>query len=196
MSIRHGQPPTPIRPDATWLAAWRHDLEAALARLLSGFEDRFGYPPGENTIQDPEPDGLTAAQHLAAHPGVAAALPHFYRQVGEVTLADAGNGYFIHPPADVVRDLADGGAIPLGGAGTGVLFASDGGGIHFAIASDCTVHRSIAASRDSDFHPVAADLQDFLSQLRAVVIRFVETGRPGRGTPPGFPSDATGQAAP
>ncbi|HEU5357115.1 MAG TPA: hypothetical protein VFU65_21775 [Actinocrinis sp.] len=54
------------------------------------------------------------------------------------------------------------------------------GGIHFAIATDGTVHRSTAASRDSDFHPVAADLQDFLDQLRAAAIRFVETGQPRR----------------
>ena len=179
MSARHGQPATPMRPDAGWLAAWRKDVEAALGRLPAGFEDHFGYPPGENTIQDLDPDGLTAAQHLAAHPGVAAVLPHFYRHVGEVVLTDVGNAYFIHPAAHVLRDLAEDGPIPLGDGGPGTFFASDGGGIHFAIATDGTVHRSTAASRDSVFHPVAADLQDFLDQLRRAVIRFVETGHPG-----------------
>ncbi|WP_051451541.1 hypothetical protein [Actinospica robiniae] len=179
MSAPHGRPATPIRPDAGWLAAWRKDVEAALGRLLPGFEDHFGYPPGENTIQDPDPDGLTAAQHLAAHPGVTAVLPHFYRHVGEVMLADIGNAYVIHPATHVLRDLAEDGPIPLGDAGAGTLFATDGGGIHFAIATDGTVHRSTAASRDSDFHPVTADLQDFLDQLRRAVIRFVQTGTPG-----------------
>jgi hypothetical protein len=64
-------------------------------------------------------------------------------------------------------------------AGTGVFFASDGGGIQYAIATGGTVHRSTAATRAGDFEPVAADLQDFLDQLRRAVIRFVETGQPG-----------------
>jgi hypothetical protein len=179
MSTHHGPPPTPIRPNAAWLVAWRHDVEAALARLLPAFEDRFSYPPGENTIHDPDSDGLTAAQHLAARPGVAAVLPHLYRHLGEVVLADVGNAYFLRPATDVLRELANSGPVPLAGAGAGTFFASDGGGIHFAIATDGTVHRSTAASRDSDFHPVAANLQDFLDQLRAAVIRFVETGQPG-----------------
>jgi hypothetical protein len=70
MSTRHGQSPAPIRPDSGWLATWRQDIDAALARLLPGFEGHFGYSPGENTIEDPDPDGLTTARHLAAHPGV------------------------------------------------------------------------------------------------------------------------------
>lgn len=169
----------PIRPDAAWLALWCEDVDSALARLLPGFEDRFGYPPGENAVRRPGPDGLAAAQRLAAHMGVVAALPHFYRHVGEVVLADVGNAYFIHPASHVLRDLSDSGPIPLRGTDTGAFFASDGGGIHFAICTDGTVRRSITASRDSDFHPVAADLQDFLDQLRGAVIRFVNTGKPG-----------------
>jgi hypothetical protein len=179
MSTRYGQPPTPIRPDAAWLATWRKDIETALTKLLPGFENHFGYPPGENTIQDPDPDSLTSARHLAAHPGVAAVLPHFYRHIGQVILADVGNAYFIHRASHVLSDLTDGGPIPLEDAGTGTFFASDGGGIHFAIATDGTIHRSTAANRDSDFHPVATDLQDFLDQLRFAVIRFVRTGQPG-----------------
>lgn len=122
MSARHGQPPTPFLLDAAWLAAWRQDVEAVLARLLPGFEDLFGYPPGENTIQDPDPDGMTAAQRLAAHPGVAAVLPRLCRRIGKVVLADVGNGYFIHSAVQVLRDLADSGATPLGDAGEGTFF--------------------------------------------------------------------------
>jgi hypothetical protein len=169
----------PIQPDAAWLAAWHRDIEAALVGLLHGFEGRFGYPPGENAVRQPDPGGLAAAQRLAANTGVAAVLSHFYRHVGEVVLADVGNAYFIHPASHVLRDLTESGLIPLGDADTGALFASDGGGIHFAIATDGAVYRSTAASRDSDFRPVAADLQDFLEQLRGGVIRFLDTGQPG-----------------
>ena len=161
------------------LTTWRNDTDAALLRLLPGFEERVGYSPGENTIRDPDSDGLTAARSLAAYPGVATALPRFYQHVGEVVLADVGNAYFIHSAADALHDLAASGPIPLGDAGAGTFFASDGGGIHFAIATDGTVHRSTAASRDSDFHRVATDLRDFLDQLRDAVIRFVHTGEPG-----------------
>jgi hypothetical protein len=83
-----------------------------------------------------------------------------------VVLADVGNAYFIHPASHVLRDLTEGGSVPLGDAGTGALFASDGGGIHFVIATDGAVYRSTAATRDSDFRPVAADLQDLLEQLK------------------------------
>jgi hypothetical protein len=168
-----------VYPDAAWLEDWRQDIIVAAGALLAGFQERFGYPAGPNAVVDPTPDGLAAAGRLAEHPAVAPPLPYFYRHVGEVVLADVGNAYFIHPATHVLRDLADSGPIPLGASGPGAFLASDGGGIHFALAADGTVHRSVGASRDSDFHPVADDLRDFLEQLRHAVIRFVETGRPG-----------------
>jgi hypothetical protein len=166
-------------PPAAWLADWRQAVNAAADALLAGFEERFGYPAGENAVDEPDDDGLAAAEQLAAHPAVAPPLPHFYRHIGGVVLSDVGNAYFIHTAAQVRRDLAESGPIPLGPSGPGAFFASDGGGIHFVIAADGTIHRSVAASRHSDFHPVADDLQDFLEQLRRAVVRFVETGRPG-----------------
>lgn len=69
-----------------------------------------------------------------------------------MVLEDIGNAYFIHPATHVLRDLTECGPIPLGEPGPGALFASDGGGILFAIASDSTVYRSAVASRDSAFH--------------------------------------------
>jgi len=163
-------------PPAAWLADWRQAVNAAADALLAGFAERFGYPAGENAVGEPD---LAAAEQLAAHPAVGPPLPHFYRHIGGAVLSDVGNAYFIHTAAHVLSDLAESGPIPLGAAGPGAFFASDGGGIHFAIAADGTIHRSVAASRDSDFHPVADDLQDFLDQVRHAVVGFVRTGQPG-----------------
>lgn len=173
----HRDPPA-TRPDPAWLAAWRQEIDAATATLLAGFEDRFGYPPGRNAIDAPGPDDLAAAAQLAELPVIAASLPWIYRHIGQVVLADVGNAYFIHPASHVLSDLTECGPIPLT-SGPAAVFASDGGGIHYAIATDGTVHRSTAASRDSAFHRVADDLQDFLDQLRHAVSRFAETGQPG-----------------
>ncbi|EWM18012.1 hypothetical protein [Kutzneria sp. 744] len=166
-------------PDPAWLAAWRHDINTVTQTLVADFENRFGYPPGRNDVDEPGPAELDAARQLAEHSAAAEPLVRFYRHIGEVVLADVGNAYFIHPAAHVVDDLASSGPIRLGPRDRGVVFASDGGGIHFAIATSGAVHRSAAASRDSDFHLVADGLQDFLDRLRRAVVRFVETGRPG-----------------
>ncbi|GAA2475166.1 hypothetical protein [Winogradskya humida] len=142
--------------DPQWLAAWRDDLDSRLQPFFAGFERIHGYPPGDNRI-------------VAATSGeVDATVPHslidFYRVIEEVSLPDVGNGYWIHP-AD--HDFSGG------------VFASDGGGILFAVRADGTVWRSGTASRDGEFEPVAEDLKDFLDQLRRAVIRFIETGEPG-----------------
>lgn len=174
----HGDRPT-TRPDATWLATWSRDIDAATRALVADFEGRFGYPPGRNSMNAPDPDALVAAHQLAKRQEVAAPLPHFYRHIGEVVLEDVGNAIFIHPASHVLHDLADSGPIPLGEPGPAALFASNGGGILFAIATNGTIHRSSDASRDSDFQLVAEDLQDFLDQLRHAVIRFIRTDEPG-----------------
>jgi len=171
----------PDHPQAcpAWLTAWRKDIDAATAALLAGFEDRFGYPPGSNAIDAPGPHDLAAAARLAEIPTVNALLPQFYRHIGQVVLEDIGNAYFIHPASHVLRDLTQSAPIPFDQSSVGALFATDGGGIHFAIATDGIIYRSAAASRDSEFHRVAHDLPDFLDQLRRAVIRFIETGQPG-----------------
>ncbi|MBF6469882.1 hypothetical protein IU427_32680 [Nocardia beijingensis] len=167
-----------IRPDDAWLAAWRQDINAMRA-LVAGFEGRFGFAPGRNTIDSPDPADLAAAHHLAEHQEMAASLPHFYQHISAAVLEDIGNGYFIHAASHVLHDLAENGPITLGEPGPATLFASDGGGTLFAIATDGTIHRSNNADRDGDFRLVAEDLQDFLDQLRRIVNRFIETGESG-----------------
>jgi hypothetical protein len=177
-------PLPPSGPDAAWLSTWRRDVDDAGRRLTTGFEDRFGYPPGTNATADPDPADLAAADELDGNPAVAATLTPFHRHTGRVDLADVGNAYFIHSAAAVLRDLTDSGPIAVGAQGVGgplvgVLFASDGGGIHFVIDSAGAIHRSDAAGRFAAFQPIAEDLKEFLDDLRRSVIRFVDTGQPG-----------------
>ena len=149
--------------DTAWLGAWRRDVEAAAAALMVDFQRRFGYPPGENVISDADP---SAARRLAS---ASAPLAQLYEHVGAVSLPDVGNGHFVHPASLVLDQITTADL---------VVFASDGGGILYATARDGTVHRSVAASPDADFEPVATDLRNFLDQLRTAVLRFVETGEP------------------
>jgi hypothetical protein len=60
-----------------------------------------------------------------------------------------------------------------------VIFASDGGGILYAVTPDGAIFRSAVASRDSAFERIAADLTAFLDQLRDAVMTFIATGEPG-----------------
>ena len=76
--------------------------------------------------------------------------------------------------------LAYAGPARLCGSASGVVFASDGGGILYAIAPAGTIYRSSAASRDSSFELIATDLTSFLDQLCQAVMRFIATGEPGQ----------------
>jgi hypothetical protein len=164
--------------DQAWLIRWRDELNHALEPFLAAFETRYGYPPGDNRITSPD-DGRTARK-INAHPETAADLTPFYQVIYEVLLPDIGNGYFIHPAGHVLDELAYAGPARLGGFTPGVVFASDGGGILYAIAPAGTIYRSSAASRDSGFELIATDLTSFLDQLRLEVMRFIATGEPGQ----------------
>lgn len=164
--------------DQAWLTSWRDELNRALERFLAAFEGRYGYRPGDNRITGPGDD--QTARKINAHPDTAPDLTPFYQVIYEVLLPDIGNGYFIHPAGHVLDELAHAGPARLGASASGVVFASDGGGILYAIGADGTIYRSDAASRDSGFEVIAADLASFLDQLRQAVMRFIATGEPGQ----------------
>ena len=166
------------RLDQAWLTLWRDELNRALEPFLAAFEGRYGYPPGGNRITGPG-DGRTARK-IDAHPDTAPDLTPFYQVIYEVLLPDIGNGYFIHPASHVLDDLAYAGPVRLAGAASGVVFASDGGGILYAIAAAGAIYHSKAASRESGFELIAADLASFLDHFRQAVMRFIATGEPGR----------------
>jgi hypothetical protein len=164
--------------DQAWLASWRDELNHALEPLLATFENTYGYPPGDNQITGPG-DGQTARK-INTHPDTAPDLTPFYKAIHEVRLPDIGNGYFIHPAGHVLEELTHAGPVRLHESAPGVVFASDGGGILYAIAPDGMIYRSKAASRDSGFELITTDLTSFLDQLRQAVMRFIATGEPGQ----------------
>jgi hypothetical protein len=166
---------------ADWLSQWRSQVDAALGTLMSTFEEKYGYPPGTNEIKPPDADARSAAAELAREQLTPVDLVTFYGSIGEVVLADVGNAYFFHSARLVLDHLQAGESALLGGAddAKGMVIASDGGGILFAVDAEGAVHRSGAASTESEFDKVADGLREFLDLIRRSVVRFVDTGRPG-----------------
>jgi len=158
---------------------WRTAVQAAVDRIMAGFEERYGYPPGSNRIG--APDGRS-------HPGLPADLLRLYTVVGYVSLPDVGNGLFVHGAAQVAQAYANGEVR----RGTGrheadvIVFGSDGGGTRYALASPtgAPVYRlppgviidGVYESDDPGFSIIAADLAGFLGRLLHAVEQFAETG--------------------
>ncbi|MEU6436079.1 hypothetical protein ABZ874_17335 [Streptomyces albidoflavus] len=159
---------------AEWLSRWRDDLTSALTSLLPAFARTYGYEPGTNEVRAASEEDLRALRGHADSPALGEALLTFYESISEVTLPDVGNGHFIHPTHDVLHDLAESGAVSLPEARIphGTVFASDGGGLLYAIDSHGAVHRSYSASWHGDFGKIADDMPHFLEQLRSHVASF------------------------
>ncbi|RFS82098.1 hypothetical protein D0T12_28020 [Actinomadura spongiicola] len=160
----------------TELTSWRAEIERMLGPFLTGFEDSLGYPPGDNHIREPDLHVVGSPRLRELPPALAA----FYQVIGEVVLPDIGNGHFVHAAEDVLDQLREEGAVDVCDGVGAVVFASNGGGVLYAIDSTGAILRSHAASRDSAFEPVATDLADYLHQLLGVVAEFVRTGDPGK----------------
>jgi len=163
--------------DPRWLRSWAADITTHLQAVLSAFDSYYPFPPGENEVILAGPD-QSALDAIRAQPGTPSDLITFYEVIKEVTMSDIGNAFFIHAPDHVVTQLADG-PVLLGDGNTGTIFASNGGGILYAIDPGNGVHRSHAASTDSGFEPVATDLRGFLGQIHDAVAHFVATRTPG-----------------
>jgi hypothetical protein len=163
------------------LSRWRSDIDSALKTLTSVFEEKYGYPAVTNEIKTPDAVDLAVASMLAGEPLAPGDLATFYRSIGEVQMTDVGNAYFIHPADAVLDQLRTDGTVRLGNTkdAQGMVIASDGGGILFAIDRGGSVYRSGAASTDSDFDKVAHSLRKFLGLIHRSVVRFIDTGEPG-----------------
>ncbi|MFD4244019.1 SMI1/KNR4 family protein [Streptomyces sp. NPDC058525] len=159
------------------LAAWREEVSAALSALTCGFEEKYGYDPGENAICPPEADDRAAAGRLAAESPAFADLAVYYNEIGAVNMSGVGNAYFLRSGAQAVDERVD---LPeAGGAVPAVLIGSDGGGILYAVGADGAVWRSRNASEEGEFNRITNDLGEFLDLLRRSVHRFNESGQPG-----------------
>jgi hypothetical protein len=147
--------------DRRWVRTWAADITAHLQSVLAAFDTYYPFPPGENEV-------ILAGPDRSAFDGTSSDLITFYEVIQEVVMSDIGNGFFIRSSEDVIAH-----------GDTGLIFASNGGGLLYAIDRDNTVHRSRDASTDSDFEPVAADLRGFLEQVLGAVAHFTATRSPG-----------------
>ncbi|MGE7391776.1 SMI1/KNR4 family protein [Streptomyces sp. NPDC004126] len=162
---------------ADFLAGWREEVSAALAAVVAGFEEKYGFGPGENAVHPPEAADRIAAERLAAESPAFADLAAYYGAIGAVDMGDIGNGYFLHPASHAVDERT---ALPeAGGTVPAVLIGSDGGGLLYAVAADGAVWRSRTASEDGGFDRITDGLAEFLDLLRRSVHRFDESGQPG-----------------
>src|SRR5213592_4761450 len=103
---------------ATDLAAWREETEQALRPLLQIFESTFGYPPGDNVVED-------AIVGDAGRGDLPPALQVFYEAIGEVSLPDIGNGHSIHARKHVLCQLREHGVVRVTDSVEGVVFGSN-----------------------------------------------------------------------
>jgi hypothetical protein len=163
--------------DPRWVRTWAAGITTHLQAVLSAFDTYYPFPPGENEVILAGP-GQSSLDAIQAHPGTPSDLITFYKVIQEVTMSDIGNGIFIHAPDDVITQLTDG-PVLLDEGNTGTIFASNGGGILYAIDHVNRVHRSHDASTDNGFEPVATDLRDFLGQVLDAVAHFAATRTPG-----------------
>lgn len=171
--------------DREWLDIWRVSVVASLAELPGTFRQRFGFEPGANAVGPPA--SREAVASLAAlRPAPAPDLLAFYESIGEVSLPDVGNGYFIHSPHLVIQHAQAGEPRRIGPPlDVGVLvFASDGGGALYVLPAaqagpvyrlrDYVLREGVADARDVQ---IAADgLQAFLQRLKLAVQTFTSTG--------------------
>ncbi len=170
------------------LRTWREDLRKAVASAVLDFEDRYGYPPDENVVS--EPDTIAAARLGAVRPAIPADLVDVYAAVGAVDLPDVGNGFFLHRASDVARIHESRDLWHVRGRHDAdvVVFASDGGGTQYALATPAgsPVYRlppdlvldGIYTSEDPRFDMAAPDLSTFLDRLLQAVKTFAASSRP------------------
>lgn len=168
---------------AAWLSSWLNRICGVLDSVTEGFERRHGFPPGTNHVRAADHDDRKAAEELAQVDLAAADLVTFYENVGEAVWEDVGNGCFVAPAREVLRLLAEHGAVGIGANEEpgGLVMGSNGGGLSYVIDPGGAVHRTRTASLDApELDRVAEDLRQFLELLEDSLARFVATGVAGR----------------
>lgn len=164
------------------LALWKQRMQATVARLEANSQSLLGYPvgAGENVVAEAVAAGL---------PDLPPSLAALYRVIGEVSLPDIGNGYFIHPPGHLAESVARG--MPVRAdtavlAGPVVTFGSGGGGTLYCIsAGSGTVWALPEGEIDNGVYRggmaaprlIAASVEEFLDRLLEEATGFVETGQ-------------------
>ncbi|RAG80347.1 hypothetical protein DN069_38640 [Streptacidiphilus pinicola] len=112
------------------LNSWADQVADLASEFTTGFEARFGYPPGDNRLVSATPQDSERAVQTLSGLGVPGDLLQFYSRVESVSLPDLDNGFFIHSADSVADGMAGGQPTEVVGAIDEriVVFGSDGGG--------------------------------------------------------------------
>ncbi len=153
------------RLDAEWLRGWCEQAALAVAELMQSFEARYGFEPGSNAILLATQNSHQTTDALVELTPIPSDLTTLYWAIGEVSLPDVENGYYIHPASLVADHFREYGAVQIDGEEPALVFASDGGGHLFALAGSGRLWRSTTASWFDQFDLAAASLQEFLEGL-------------------------------
>ncbi|WP_237321541.1 SMI1/KNR4 family protein [Streptomyces sp. JJ36] len=116
-----------------WLGSWVSRVSEALAETADEFERRHGFPPGANEVRPADQVGRAAARRLAQAGVFSADLVTFYANIGSVTWADVGSGYFVDAADDALLRFEQYGAVDVGAGekAGGLVIGSNGGGLSY-----------------------------------------------------------------
>ncbi|OSC75765.1 hypothetical protein B5180_05745 [Streptomyces sp. BF-3] len=153
------------RLDSEWVDGWCRRASSILEPLMSSFQETHGFPPGENAVALATEESHKATDALVDLTPISSDLTTLYWVISEVSLPDIDHGYFIHSPATVAEHFREYGAVDVDDESPGIVFASDGGGLLFAVATSGRVWRSTTASWFDDFEGAAMSVQEFLEQI-------------------------------
>ncbi|MFI7705827.1 hypothetical protein [Nonomuraea sp. NPDC049480] len=174
---------------------YRTRLDELVARHLPAFEERFGYPPGENVVVAASPGESAATLEPEFGPRVPADVGAFFDVIAQVSLPDFWNGYFLGPPSWIagLHRAREPQTVKTGAGEQEVLvFGSDGGGTMYAVPlpEGRPVYKLPSGElRDGCYrHPlgtadsppiIADDLEEFLTVLADGLESHVANGSPG-----------------
>jgi antitoxin YokJ len=171
------QPKQIVELDTEWLGQWRDDITDAIASVMPMFEERMGYAPGDNWVGRPL-DGIRLTEITEMGQLLPPDLALFSRLVGELSLPDVGNGWFVLNPLYRAR-IGPPYNVDI------VLFASDGGGTTYALpvgkAGPVLRIQEVGETAPGVFdgeriEVCAPHLRAFLAGLRDAVRLFASTG--------------------
>lgn len=173
---------------------WARRVAESVNRLLSDFEDRFGYAPDTNEIV-PRVADRGSELHFDARdrPPIPTAVGQFFAVIDEVALPDVWNGYFFGSAQRVSEGYERGKPRWLARGDEQIEIAivgSDGGGTLYAVALGATgpVYRIEEAFTDNvvvrtlgegQTRVLAPDFASFLELFAEQLETFAT-----RGTPP------------
>ncbi|MFC1436745.1 hypothetical protein ABUW04_00610 [Streptacidiphilus sp. N1-10] len=153
------------RLEAEWVRAWCERADEAIAELTRSFQERHGFPPGENAVVLATEASHKATDALVALTPIPSDLTTMFWVIDEVSLPDVDIGYFIHSPSMVASHFRAYGPVQIDREEAALVFASDGGGHLFALACSGRVWRSTTASSFDEFDCAAASLQELFEGL-------------------------------